>query len=250
VIRPMNSSSILRAIATAGFFASTLLGDSVPSPDTLDRYLANSRVACRAEEQAVEMEIQASLPKLKKEGTMQGMKVISASGQVAYRFLRFTGDKLIKTDVIGRFLTAEAQPPERFGNVAITRENYKFHYLRTADYNNSPAYVYQLKPRKKRTGLFKGELWLDATTAAPLRESGELVKSPSIFVQHFRFVRDYPEHAFCGAPQRTSITVQTRIVGSAEMIVLQHPVPGTWQPAEVSPVSAGSTSDPDGGNGR
>src|ERR1019366_1540466 len=152
------------------------------------------------------IEIEASLPQLKKQGAMSGLKVISRSGQVAYRFLRFTGDKLVKTDIIVRFLTAEAQPPERLGDVGKTLDNYKFHYLRNADYHGVTAQVFQLRPRKKRAGLYKGELWLDAASAAPLREAGELVKSPSIFIGRVRFVREYREHdpqlASCGQAER------------------------------------------------
>ncbi len=185
----------------------------------------------------MEIQIEASLPKLKKQGTMHGLKVISTSGLVAYKFLRFTGDKLVKTDVIARFLTAEVHPPEHLGNVAINRDNYKFQFLRSADYQGHQAYIFQLRPRKKREGLFRGELWLSAETAAPLREAGEMAKSPSIFIQRLRFVRDYTvpdvEHASCSPPQRTSITVQTRLVGDAEMVVWQRPVAETWQPAEV-----------------
>jgi hypothetical protein len=191
----------------------------------------------------MEIEIQAALPKLKKQGTMDGLKVVSTSGHVAYRFLRFTGDKLIKTDVIARFLTAEAQSPEKLHDMGNTAGNYKFHFLRTADYQGGRAYVYQMRPSKKRLGLFKGELWLDAVSAAPLREAGELVKSPSFFIQRVRFVRDYPEHASCGPPHRTSITVQTRIVGDAEMVVWQHPVADTWQPLNAEAVVEAQPGD-------
>jgi hypothetical protein len=182
----------------------------------------------------MEIEIRASLPKLKKEGTMHGLKVISASGRVAYKFLRFTGDKLVKTDVIARFLTAEVRPPEHLGNIGITKENYRFHFLKAVDYQGGKAYVFQLRPRRKREGLFKGEVWLSAVSAVPVREAGEMVKSPSIFIHKVSFVRDYPQSAAdvsCGQPQRTSITVQSRLVGDAEMVVWQHPVEDTWQPA-------------------
>ena len=159
---------------------------------------------------------------------MKGMKVISQSGQVAYRFLRFTGDKLVKSDVIVRFLTAEAHPPANVKDAGITAKNYKFHFLRTADYRGSRAYVYQLKPRKKRVGLYKGELWLDAASGARVREAGEFVKSPSMFIRRVHFVREYAPRdsqlAYCGQPELMSINVETRIVGDADMVVRQRPV--------------------------
>src|SRR5258708_21333174 len=77
---------------------------------------------------------------------------------------------------------------------------------------------------RKRVGLFKGELWLEATTAAPLRLWGDFVKSPSIFVRNFRFVQDYQRVGHCFQPRRLLLTVETRIVGKAEMAVWLDPV--------------------------
>lgn len=223
----MISHSILRTFALLALGCGTGFGEPVAAKETLNRYLNRNQASCRETDQRIQMEIEASLPKLQKHGAMKGLKVITQSGQVAYRFLRFTGDKLVKTDVIVRFLTAEAQPPEQRGDIATTRKNYKFHFLRREDHHGATAYVYQLRPRKKRTGLYKGELWLDAASAAPLREAGELVKSPSIFIRRVQFVRDYPDHdpqlASCGQAERMSINVQTRIVGDADLVVRQHP---------------------------
>jgi hypothetical protein len=232
----MTSDSVFRWLVLGALVAARSalgFGETIAANQALDRYLHSPSAACSLEEQNMEIQIQASLPKLKKQGSMDGLKVISATGQVAYRFLRFTGDKLIKTDVIARFLTAETHPQADLGDIRIGAKNYKFHFQRMEEYQGSAAYVFQLKPKKKRAGLFKGELWLDAESATPVREAGELVKSPSFFIQHFRFVRDYPEHASCQPPRRTEIMVQTRIAGDAEMVVWQRPVDGDWQPADA-----------------
>jgi hypothetical protein len=230
----MSNPRALRTLLLVVAVSAVAFGETDAPSATLDRYLNGQGSRCTLGDQYMEIEVQASLPKLEKQGTMHGLKVISRSGQVAYRFLRFTGDKLVRSDVIGRFLSAEAQSRGHLASTGITRENYKFHYQRTADYKGATVFVFQLRPHKKREGLFKGELWLDAGTGTPLREAGELVKSPSIFIRRIRFVRDYPEHGSCGPPQRTSITVETRIAGEAEMVILQHPVSESWQPAEDS----------------
>jgi hypothetical protein len=202
-------------------------GATGPAEMTLDRYLQGSPATCSEGEQRMEVEIEASLPRLEKHGGMKGLKVISQSGQVAYRFLRFTGDKLVKSDVIVRFLTVEARPPASVKDAGITAQNYKFHFSRIADYRGATAYVYQLKPRKKRVGLYKGELWLDAASGSRVREAGEFVKSPSVFIRRVQFVREYAAEdsqlAYCGQPELMSINVETRIVGDADMVVRQHP---------------------------
>ncbi len=155
---------------------------------------------------------------------MDGLKVVSKTGQIAYRGLRFTGDNLVKTAVIARFLANDAKPPVQTSSVAITRRNYSFVYERTSAYNGSIAHVFRLRPNRKRVGLFKGELWLDASTAAPLRLWGDFSKSPSIFIRSFRFVQDYQSLGQCNQPVRLLLTIQTRVAGKAEMAVWQHSV--------------------------
>ena len=53
------------------------------------------------------------------------------------------------------------------------------------------VYIFHLSPRKKLVGLFKGEIWIDSATYMPVRESGRLVKTPSIFLKNVDFVRFY-----------------------------------------------------------
>jgi hypothetical protein len=200
----------------------------------LDRYL-NRSLERQAEcsDLVTAVQIDASLPKLRKQASMSGLRLVSQTGQIVYRGLRFTGDNIVKTAVIARFLNQEAAAPEGGQDVAVTRRNYSLVYEKTADYNGMAAYVFLLTPRRKRVGLFKGELWLEAATAAPLRLWGDFVKSPSIFVSGLRFVQDYRNSGQCVQPVRLLLTVRTRIAGDAEMAVQLHS-------ADVLPDAAGS----------
>ena len=123
-------------------------------------------------------------------------------------------------------------PAVRTADVAVSRQNYGFTYNKISDYNGLAAYVFLLKPRRKRVGLFRGELWLTTDTGAPLRLWGDLVKSPSIFIRSFRFVQDYPTAAECSQPLRLMLTIHTRIAGTVDMVVWQ-------QSAADSPDSTG-----------
>ncbi len=232
---------MFQIVVTAAFGSGFVLAQPMPPAEALDRYLAASRgPACS--EAMFAMQIEASLPKLKKRGTMSGFKLVSQTGQTVYRGLRFTGDNIIKTAVIARFLSSEADPPEQASSAGITRRNYTFTYERTADYNGLAAYVYRLKPIGKRVGLFRGELWLDAATGAPLRLWGDFVKSPSIFIRGLRFVQDYQEAEACREPVRLLVNVQTRIAGEADMTVWLHSV-------ENRPTSEGLAVGSDAGGG-
>jgi hypothetical protein len=221
--RPSPSvSALTRAVALLPF-ALGLGSAALPPPSaTLDAFLRLEPAACQPPDGAVAVEIDAALPKLKKHGTMSGLRLISRSGKIVYRSLQFTGDALIKTSVIARFLTADTQPPERPHDSAITQQNYTFRYRATDTYNGAAAYAFILRPKRKRMGLFKGELWLDAKTGVPLREWGEFAKSPSLFIRSAWFVRDYEPHAACSEPRRLILRAQTRIAGAAEMTIWWH----------------------------
>ncbi len=77
------------------------------------------------------VQIDASIPTLRKQCSMTGLKLVSYTGQVVYRGLRFTGDKLVKTAVIARFLFNDMEPAVRTADVAVSRQNYWFTYNKT-----------------------------------------------------------------------------------------------------------------------
>jgi hypothetical protein len=199
-------------------------GQPLTPAEALDRYLASrdQQSACSAS--ALTVQIDASMPALHKQGSMSGLKLVSYTGQIVYRSFRFTGDQLIKTAVIARFLAHDTNPAERTCDVAVSRQNYCFTYDKRSDYNRLTAYVFLLKTRRKRAGLFRGELWLTADTAVPLRLWGDLVKSPSIFISSFRVVQDYRKVGECSQPRRLPLTAHTRIAGTVEMVIWLQPV--------------------------
>src|SRR6267154_2053580 len=119
-------------LALLPLFAGFCSGQSVTPDEAIDRYLTASRERQpECSNRAFAVQIDASLPKLKKEGSMSGVKVISRTGQAVYRGLQFSGDKLVKTAVIARFLANEAKPPEPNAGTGVTRQNYSIVYDRT-----------------------------------------------------------------------------------------------------------------------
>lgn len=203
-------------------------GHALTPAEALDRYLTSRDQQSACSDSVFNVQIDAAMPALRKQGGMSGLKLVSCTGQIVYRGLRFTVDKLVKTAVIARFLAHDTNPAERTGDIAVSRQNYWFTYSKTSDYNGLSAYVFLLAPRRKRAGLFRGELWLTADTAAPLRFWGDLVKSPSIFIRGFRLVQDYHRVGGCSQPLRLLLTAHTRIAGTVEMVI--------WlQPVEVGP---------------
>src|SRR5205807_953772 len=89
----------------------------------------------------------------------------------------------------------------------------------TLERNGQKIAILQLKPKKKVVGLFDGELWIDMETGMPMREAGRFVKNPSVVIKKIEFVRDYELQNGVAIPKHLESTVDTRIVGRAELSI-------------------------------
>jgi hypothetical protein len=168
----------------------------------------------------LEVDMDASVPKLKKQGKLHALKNISKLGKITYRALGFSGDNMVKTEVIARYLNAELQASQEGPSIAISPENYKFKYKGMNWVDGRDVYVLHVDPRQKKVGLFKGELWLDAKTYMPVRESGQFVKTPSIFLKKMQFVQMFGmQDDGVSIPQRMESKADVRFFGSVEFTV-------------------------------
>jgi len=198
-----------------------LAEDSVFEPSALiDDYVAISRAQqVRLQGASMEVDIRAEVPTLHKSGRLHALRRISALGRITYDALRFEGDHGIKNDVIARYLTAEAEAFKSAPDLAVTPANYRFKYRGLVAANDGRVHAFHVTPRRKRVGLYRGELWLDPNSHLPVRESGRMVKSPSIFLRKIEFVRDYQVQHGVAIPSRIETSVETRIVGKAKLSV-------------------------------
>src|SRR5260370_36930917 len=96
---------IFRKLALPLLFAGFCSGQSLTPDEAIDRYLTGSRErqpGCSDWEFAVQ--IDASLPKVDKHGSMSGLKVVSRTGQTVYHGLRCMGESLVKTASLASLL--------------------------------------------------------------------------------------------------------------------------------------------------
>lgn len=191
---------------------------SVPPEVIIENYCAARDRQQALNGSSAEVKIDASLPRLKKRGSLYGLRHISRIGRITYEALRFEGDNTVKSNVIARYLSAEVQNT-RGPALSVTPKNYKFKYRRTDELNGRQAYVFEVTPRRKEVGLYKGEIWIDAELYVCVRESGRLVKNPSIFLKKVEFVRDYGIRDGISVPVRVQSVAQTRLVGPAELSI-------------------------------
>jgi len=195
-----------------------------PPSDPVQEAIVNKYVTATQEQQSalrgasMEVNIAAEVPKLQSKGKLQALRSISKLGKVTYHALGFSGDTRIKNDVIAKYLSAETQAPAG-PDIAITPQNYKFKFKGLQNHDGRDMYVFQLSPKHKRIGLFKGELWIDQQTCMPIRESGRFVKSPSIFLKKIEFTRTYEVKDGVSVPHHIESKVETRIFGPVNVNV-------------------------------
>lgn len=205
--------------------AAPLIADAVPPDNTnqisqqvLARYFAAVNAQSpRTRGVDMDMHFSARLPKLKKEGVLLAKRIVSSLGKISFAVKSFTGDNTVKNYVITKYMAGEVDLADHSIDSGINPKNYKFKYKRTEQFNGRQVHIFELNPRKKRLGLFKGELWIDDETALPVRETGSLVKSPSIFLKKVIFTRTYAVVNGAALPEHVESTVETRIAGKAEI---------------------------------
>ena len=195
--------------------------NSSESDEIINQYLQATEMNQEALRGAsMEVQIDAAVPQLKEHGRLYALRKISKVGHITYHVVRFQGANTVKKEVIARYLQAEQQGQQSSQSFEITPANYKFKYKgEKATDQGTDAYVFQLCPRQKRVGLFKGEIWLDSHTYLPIYEKGRLVKNPSIFFKKVDFQRTYAIQNGLPIPQYMATTIDTRLVGKIELNV-------------------------------
>jgi len=212
-----------------GFFAAIVVapaytgnagegGDDPETTQIINKYLTASQAPSNTlRGVSMEVEISASVPELQKHGKLHALQNISKLGQITYKVLGFQGDDTVKKDVIARYLSAEQQS-QSDNRMAVTPANYKFKFKGRQNLpGGSAAYAFQVSPRKKAVGLFKGEIWLDADTYLLIFEKGRLVKNPTVFFRQVDFERAFEIKNGVAIPQHMSSVIDTRLVGRIEL---------------------------------
>ena len=164
-----------------------------------------------------DVEIDAQLPDSAQKANFQLLRQYTAPNGLKFTPVRFSGDGFVKQNVINRLLQSEVEHAEHGDDprTALSEKNYKFSYKGRDHIDGREVHVFQVKPRRKEPGLFKGRIYVDTLTGTLRRAEGTLVKSPSFFIKSIDFVQDYDDVAGFTLPVRMQSTAVTRIVGRA-----------------------------------
>jgi hypothetical protein len=159
-----------------------------------------------------------SLPKMGKSATVNARRLITREGGVNYEITGRQGDATVWKEIILRYINGEMENAGKdHGKIAVTPENYKFKYKGERERDGRTAHVFEVNPRKKRQGLFKGEIWIDAETALTVYETGRFVKSPSVFLKKVQFSREYAILDGVAVPKTLQTSIETRFWGLAQL---------------------------------
>ncbi len=177
------------------------------------------------ESNPIDVEIEASLPGLAKQGSMQLVREAGASERSEYTVIKFDGDSMVKQQVIARYLAAEEQAEGLPRSaVAVTPANYKFRYVGSIATDRTAVYVFQIEPKKKRAGLIQGQVWIDAATGIAVRQAGRFVKRPSVLIRRIDVTRETNLQDGLPGTRVTHVAIDTRLLGRAELTITERPL--------------------------
>ncbi len=161
--------------------------------------------------------IRAELPQSSQQGEFELARHYTAPNTLKFKAIKFTGDGFVKSNVITRLLQSEVEHVSKGegAQTAISPDNYKFSYKGTEQVGSEPTYVFEVKPRQKRPGLFKGKIYLDVFTGGLRRAEGVIVKSPSFWVKKIEFVQEYADFGTFTFPVHLHSVASTRLIGQA-----------------------------------
>lgn len=183
--------------------------------------------------------IRAELPRSAQSGEFELERHYSAPRTLTFKVLRYVGDSFVKTNVIARLLQSEVDHVQKNdpAATALGPENYKFSHKSTITIEGRTIHVYQVKPRKKRPGLFKGHIYIDACTGSLVRAEGRVVKSPSLFVGKIDFVQDYADISGFTLPVHLHTEAKAVLVGRTVVDVVNRDYQPSVNPPESAPAS-------------
>jgi hypothetical protein len=233
-----------------------LAGADVPIPDLvpaasrpqMSAELAVQTFQKRSARQAQELAgysaatvIRAELPRSSQHGELELERHYSIPRTLTFKALHYIGDGFVKTNVIARLLQSEVDHVQKDDPAvtAIRPENYKFSHKSTTRIAGRVVHVYQIKPRRKRAGLFKGHIYLDASTGSLVRAEGRVVKSPSIFVNKIDFAQDYADINGFTLPTHIHTEAKAALVGHTVVDIVNS----DWRLVLLSPESSASGSN-------
>ena len=213
--------------------------------DALLTQFFNSNQANQMRGMTMIAQFEGRLPGMNKSAEIVAQRAVSPSGAISYAVISQEGDSTVRKELIARFMNEEISNALKDNSAtAINPYNYRFRYRGPRTQAGREIHVFEVNPRDKDIGLFKGEVWLDGATGLPVHQEGRFVKSPSVWLKELEFSRDYEIREGVSLPTVIRTSTRVRVYGVAELDIRFADF--VWD----TPVRTGQPPAPPGQNSR
>ena len=167
--------------------------------------------------------IEASLPHFYKDAQLLAIRRMGENERSEYLIAGLVGDGAALDEVTMRYFALQEEIEKLpSSSIQISPENYKFRLRGEVKTGIGSAYVYDITPRKRRRGLFKGQIWIEAGTGSEVLTSGHLEGAPSIG-SSVDFVRETKLDGV-GYARVTHLSFTVPLLGRSELVVTERPL--------------------------
>ena len=167
--------------------------------------------------------IEASLPHFYKDAQLLAIRRMGENERSEYLIAGLVGDGAALDEVTMRYFALQEEIEKLpSSSIQISPENYKFRLRGEVKTGIGSAYVYDITPRKRRRGLFKGQIWIEAGTGSEVLISGHLEGAPSIG-SSVDFVRETKLDG-AGYARVTHLSFTVPLLGRSELVVTERPL--------------------------
>jgi len=169
--------------------------------------------------------IEASLPHFYKDAQLLAIRKMGDEERSEYLIVGIVGDGAALDEVTTRYFALQQEIENLpVSSIQISPENYTFRLRGEVKTGIGSAYVYDITPKRRRAGLFRGQIWIEAGTGAEVLISGRLEGATSIgsgvdFVRETKL--DGPGYA-----RVTHLSFIVPLLGRSELVITERPLSG------------------------
>ncbi len=225
--QPAGSSCILLGLAMALCFGATVLPATEPAPtdERLARIMAE--LVARNEQRLKDLSSYTSRRRYvienKRFGQAASVEVVERyehPGRKEFEIVSEEGSSYVQ-NVVRKMLDAELESAEddRRGETQVSAEQYEFKWVEETELDGRRVYVIEINPRKKKSFLIKGRIWVDAREMAIVRMEGALSKKPSFWVGRTNIIRTYSKHGPFWLPATMESISSIMLAGKSSLMV-------------------------------
>jgi hypothetical protein len=130
-----------------------------------------------------------------------------------------SGSHLLVDHVLKKLLETEQDASHDRTDNALTPANYNFTLVRTEAVEDRPAYVLAVEPKRQRSLLYRGTIWVDAADYAVVRIEAEPAKNPSFWIRSTQIHHIYEKTGAFWLPQSNRSETKVRLGGTAILTI-------------------------------